>query len=65
VTFADIAPFLTSVTGLITVGVSVWNLRATKKVVQQTNHIKDELVAEVRKASFASGQKDQKENPGQ
>ena len=62
-TFADVAPFLTSVTGLITVGVTIWNLRATKLVVKQTNHIKDELVAEVRRASFAQGKKDEKDNP--
>lgn len=30
---------------------------------QNTNHMKDELVAEVRKASFAAGQKEEKKNP--
>lgn len=34
-----------------------------KHTEQNTNHMKDELVAEVRKASFAAGQKDQKTNP--
>jgi hypothetical protein len=32
-----------------------------KKTEENTNHLKDELVAEVRKASFAAGQKDQSE----
>jgi hypothetical protein len=32
------------------------------EVVKQTNHIKDELVAEVRQASFAAGQKDIKDS---
>jgi hypothetical protein len=30
---------------------------AVVEVVRQTNHIKDELVAEVRSASFAAGEK--------
>jgi hypothetical protein len=30
-----------------------------KQTEENTNHLKDELVAEVRKASFAAGQKDQ------
>lgn len=33
-----------------------------EKTEHNTNHMKDELVAEVRKGAFAAGQKDNKEN---
>jgi hypothetical protein len=62
-TFPELAPFITSISSLIAAVGVVWNLRATKQVVKQTNHIKDELVAEVRKASFAAGKKDEKDSP--
>ena len=34
-----------------------------KHTEQNTNHMKDELVAEVRKASFAAGKQEQKDSP--
>ncbi len=34
-----------------------------KKTEKNTNHLKDELVEEVRKGSFAAGQKQEKDNP--
>jgi len=61
--YAGIAMIITALgTLLIAVG-QVINIWYTRRLEKNTNSMKDQLVAEVRQASFREGQKDQKDNP--
>lgn len=53
---------ITAVGTLLTAVVGAYNLIAIKRVQHATDGMKDQLVNEVRQASFAAGKKEQKED---
>jgi hypothetical protein len=58
VSIVEIATISSSVFSAVGLFITIQNNYAIYVVSKQTNHMKDELVDEVRKASYARGKKD-------
>jgi len=50
-----------AITTIVTAWLTYRTHRVAKQTEENTNHLKDELVQEVRQASFAAGQKQEKD----
>ena len=58
-TIGEWAQVVVAIVSVLTLALSMSNNYQIKIIHKATNHMKDELVHEVREASFAAGQKDQ------
>lgn len=57
----NIVELIQSICAIVTLIILIWNTFSIREVRHQTNSMKDELVAEVRKSAHAKGMKDQVE----